>query len=291
VEARHRPVLLGETLELMAVRDGGRYLDGTLGLGGHAEAILERSAPHGTLTGSDRDAEALALAGERLARFGARARLLHADYRALPALLAEGERFDAILLDLGISSWQVDSPERGFSFGSAGPLDMRMDRSEEQTAFDLVNRLKERELADLIYTLGEEHASRQIARAIVAARPLATTTALATVVRRAAGRSRRPGLDPATLTFQALRIAVNRELEGLGDALATLARRLSPGGRLVVIAFHSLEDRIVKQTFRDLAKTGFALLTKKPIRPSDSEVRDNPRSRSAKLRALQAIAA
>jgi len=284
----HEPVLLAEALELLAVRPEGRYLDGTVGLGGHAEAILRQSEPNGTLLGVDRDSEALAAAAERLRRFGDRASLVHGDYREIPKLLGR-ERVDGILLDLGVSSLQLDSPDRGFSFRAEGPLDMRMDRSQGQTAAELVNRLPERELADLIYRYGEERASRRIARAIVEARRrerIATTSQLASIVRRAAGRSRRPGLDPATRTFQALRIQVNRELEGLADCLRRLADCLAPGGRLVVIAFHSLEDREVKQTFRELSGSGFALLTKKPRSPGPEESAQNPRSRSARLRAL-----
>ncbi len=284
----HRPVLLAETLELLAVRPGGFYVDGTLGLGGHALAILERSAPDGRLLGVDRDSETLARAAERLASFGARARLLHADYRELPELLKD-ERPDGILLDLGVSSVQLDTVERGFSFQSDGPLDMRMDRSHGETATEVVNRMREIELADLIYRFGEEPASRRIARAIVAERRrgrITTTTQLAALVRRNAGRSRRPGLDPATRTFQALRIHVNRELEGLAGTLGALARCLAPQGRLAAIAFHSLEDREVKLSFRALCREGFRALTKKPTRPADAELRQNPRARSARLRGL-----
>lgn len=284
----HQPVLLAEALELLAVRPGGRYVDGTVGLGGHAEAVLQASAPSGSLLGVDRDSEALQAAGERLRPFGDRVRLEHGDYREIPRLLGE-DQADGILLDLGVSSLQLDASDRGFSFRAQGPLDMRMDRSHGQTAEELVNRLPERELADIIYRYGEERASRRIARAIVEARRrgrIATTTELANLVRGAAGRSRRPGLDPATRTFQALRIQVNRELEGLADCLRRLADCLAPAGRLVVIAFHSLEDREVKQTFRDLAGRGFGLLTKKPLSPAEAEVARNPRAHSARLRAL-----
>jgi 16S rRNA (cytosine1402-N4)-methyltransferase len=289
----HEPVLLAETLELLAVRPGGFWVDGTVGLGGHAAAILERSAPDGRLLGLDRDAETLAEAGRRLERFGDRVRLLHADHREIPALLA-GEAADGILLDLGVSSVQLDSAERGFSFQADGPLDMRMDRSHGETAAEVVNDLREDDLANVIYRFGEEPSSRRIARTIVDARrrsPIATTAELASLVRRSARRTRRPGLDPATRTFQALRIYVNREIDGLGTALGDIARRLAPGGRFAVIAFHSLEDREVKQTFRGLANEGFRLLTKKPVRPGDDEVRRNPRSRSARLRAVERIPA
>lgn len=283
----HQPVLLAETLELLAVKPGGFYVDGTVGQGGHSEEILRRSAPDGRLLAADRDPEALAACAARLQSFGGRARFVQADFRELPSHLV-GQAVDGILLDLGLSSAQLDDPERGFSFQADGPLDMRMDRSSGETAAEVVNRWPEKDLADLIYRFGEEPASRRIARAIVAARKTArirTTAELGAIVRGAAGRAR-PGLNPATRTFQALRIHVNRELQGLGDALSALARSLAPGGRLVVIAFHSLEDREVKQAFRALEGEGFRRLTRKPGRPTDDEVRRNPRARSARLRAL-----
>jgi 16S rRNA (cytosine1402-N4)-methyltransferase len=288
-DAGHVPVLLAEVLELLAVRPGGLWVDGTVGLGGHAEAVLRASAPEGRLLALDRDTETLARARERLRAYAARVRLEPGDYRELPERLA-GERADGILLDLGVSSAQLDDPERGMSFQADGPLDMRLDRRGGQTAADVVNRLPEKELADLIYAYGEERASRRIARAIVRARehaPIRTTGELAQIVRRAAPRSGRRGLDPATRTFQALRIHVNRELDGLGDALARIAACLAPRGRMTVIAFHSLEDRAVKTTFRDLSRGGYALLTRKPVRPSEVETRSNPRARSARLRALR----
>jgi 16S rRNA (cytosine1402-N4)-methyltransferase len=287
--AAHEPVLLAETMELLDVRRGGLYVDGTLGLGGHAAEILRRSAPHGRLLGFDRDAETLSLARARLSAFGPRATLAQANFRELPERLADRAP-DGVLLDLGMSSVQLDDPERGFSFRVDGPLDMRMDRAFGATAADVVNRTPERELADLIFRYGEERASRRIARAIVEARRrgrIATTAELAAIVRRSAGRSRRPGLDPATRTFQALRIHVNGELEGLEAALQALALALAPGGRLAVIAFHSLEDRASKQALRALAaQGGFELLTRKPVRPGLDECRRNPRSRSARLRAI-----
>jgi 16S rRNA (cytosine1402-N4)-methyltransferase len=288
VRPLHIPVLRDECLELLAVRPGGFYVDGTLGMGGHARELLLRSAPDGRVLGLDRDAESLAVAARELGEAPERLRLLHADFRELPSLLAE-ERPDGILLDLGISSAQLDDPERGFSFAADGPLDMRLDRSRDATAADLVNRLPEKALADMIYRFGEEPASRRIARDIVAERRRArirTTGQLAAIVRRAARRGRRPGQDPATRTFQALRIHVNRELESLGSSLESLARCLAVGGRLVVIAFHSLEDREVKQAFRGLAAEGFRILTRKPVRPGPAELGANPRSRSARLRAL-----
>lgn len=287
-DAGHVPVLLAETLELVAVRPGGLFVDGTVGLGGHATAVLRATAPDGRLLGLDRDGETLERARQRLAEFGERARLEQADYREIPERLG-GEKADGILLDLGISSAQLDDAERGFSFQAEGPLDMRMDRRSGPTAADLVNRMRERDLADLLYEYGEEPASRRIARAIVLARErqrITTTTELADIVRRAAPPRRRPGLHPATRTFQALRIRVNRELEGLGAAFEGAARCLKPGGRLAVISFHSLEDRAAKEAFRSLAGRGFRLLTKKPVRPGDAEVRENPRARSARLRAV-----
>jgi 16S rRNA (cytosine1402-N4)-methyltransferase len=294
----HEPVLLEETMELLAVSAGGFWVDGTVGLGGHAREILRRSAPDGTLLGLDRDPRALDHARARLAEFGDRARLQQADYRQLPGLLG-GRRPRGVLLDLGVSSLQLDDPERGFSFQREGPLDMRMDPGQHTTAADLVNRLPERELADLIYRWGEERGSRRVARSIVWARtraPLRTTTELAAAVRRALprrghGRGRGPGIDPATRTFQALRIAVNAELENLGPFLETVVEGLEEGGRLAVIAFHSLEDREVKQAFRALAGRGHRLLTKKPLRPGEEEERRNPRSRSARLRGIERAAA
>ena len=290
--ALHEPVLLAESMELLAVRPGGFWVDGTVGAGGHAAEILRRSAPDGRLLAADRDADALAAAAETLAPYGERARLVHGDYRELPDLLEEAP--NGILLDLGVSSMQLDRSERGFSLKSDGPLDMRMDPRGGITAADVVNRLPEAALADIIYRYGEERAARRIARRIVERRrraPFRGTQELAEVVRSAARRPRGGAIDPATLTFQALRIHVNRELEGLGDALGRLARRLAPGGRLVVIAFHSLEDREVKQAFRSAAAEGFRILTRKPARASDEEVRRNPRARSARLRAIEREAA
>jgi 16S rRNA (cytosine1402-N4)-methyltransferase len=288
----HEPVLLAEVMELLAVRPGGRYIDGTVGLGGHASEVLRRCGPDGTLAGFDRDPQALARAGERLAPFGDRVRLQHARYSEIPQHVAEASA-DGILLDLGVSSLQLDDPERGFSFRREGPLDMRMDPRDETTAADVVNHLLERDLADVIYQYGEERASRRIARFIVDARrrrPFTTTTELADVVRRALGGKRGP-IDPATRTFQALRIHVNRELEELPESLPALARTLKPGGRLAVISFHSLEDREVKHTFRELGRAGYAVVTRKPVRPGDDECERNPRARSARLRVLEREAA
>ena len=287
---RHEPVLLAEVLEGLQVRPGGLWVDGTVGLGGHASAILETSAPGGRLYAFDRDGEALRLAEARLASAKQRALFVHADFRAIPDTLG-AERASGVLLDLGVSSLQLDTPERGFSFQKDGPLDMRLDRSEPRSARDAVNRLPERELADVIYRYGEEHASRRVARAIVEARrrsPIETTVELAAIVRRAARG--RPGLDAATKTFQALRIHVNRELEGLGEALRAIALCLAPGGRFAVISFHSLEDREAKNAFRELGREGFRVVTRKPLGAGADEVRRNPRARSAKLRILERAA-
>jgi 16S rRNA (cytosine1402-N4)-methyltransferase len=290
-DASHVSVLLDETLELLAVRPGGLWVDGTVGLGGHAAALLRASAPDGRLLGLDRDTETLERARRVLGVFGARVRLEAGDYRQIPERLGD-ERAQGVLLDLGISSAQLDDPGRGFSFQADGPLDMRMDRRQGETAAEVVNHLPEKELADLIYAYGEERRSRRIARAIVREReraPIRTTAELAEIVRRASPGGVRRGarrVHPATRTFQALRIHVNRELEGLGEALEQIAGCLAPEGRLAVIAFHSLEDRAVKTTFRELSRRGHRLVTRKPVRPSEAETRENPRSRSARLRVL-----
>jgi 16S rRNA (cytosine1402-N4)-methyltransferase len=290
----HVPVLREEVLALLQPRPGGHYLDATVGLGGHAEAILRASAPDGTLLGVDRDGEALALARQRLAPFGPRVTLVQGRFEELADLPGIGKGFDGILFDLGSSWLQIDSAERGFSFGREGPLDMRMDRSAGQTAADLVNRLSERELADLIFRWGEERWSRRIARAIVEARrraPIRTTTELASLAAGAIPRRAWPRhIHPATRTFQALRIAVNDELSGLGRALEEAVTLLRPRARAAVISFHSLEDRIVKQTWRGLEVSGRArVLTKRPITPGETEVVSNPRARSAKLRAVERV--
>jgi 16S rRNA (cytosine1402-N4)-methyltransferase len=290
----HVPVLVAEAIAILRPRPGGFYLDATVGLGGHAEAILRASEPTGTLLGIDRDAEALALARQRLAAYGQRVILLQGRYEDLTDLVGAGRQFDGILFDLGASSLQLETAVRGFSFGREGPLDMRMDRSVGDTATDLVGRLSERELADLIFRWGEERWSRRIAEAIVEARrrsPIRTTTALAEVVARAIPRAAWPRhIHPATRTFQALRIAVNDELMGLGRALEEAAGHLRPGACVTAISFHSLEDRIVKQTWRRLeAAGGMRILTKRPMTPGEAEAAANPRARSAKLRALERL--
>jgi len=291
----HVPVLTVEALRFLQPERGGLFVDCTVGLGGHARALLEAGATR--LIGLDRDADALAIARATLARWSDRIELVHADYRSLDEVLdARGITLvDGALADLGVSSLQFDAEGRGFSFQRDEPLDMRMDRSRGETAADLLGRAGETEIADAIFTFGEERFSRRIARAIVEGRheaPIATTGRLASIVRRVIPRRGHMRIDPATRTFQALRIWVNRELEGLDAFLQRAARRLQAGARLVVIAFHSLEDRIVKHTLRALEHATDAavrVLTKKPLVPTEEEVRRNPRARSAKLRAAERL--
>jgi len=288
--------MVAEVLAHLRPERGGVFVDCTVGLGGHARAVLEAGASR--VLGLDRDQDALRLAGERLAPWRDRVELIHADYRQLPAVLSERgiEAIDGALADLGVSSMQFDAPGRGFSFRVDEPLDMRMDRSAGPTAADLIQQVPEEELANIIFEFGEERFSRRIARAIVDARgtsPLRSTGQLASIVRRAVPRRGYQRIDPATRTFQALRIWVNRELDGLDTFLRDAVRRLREQARLVVISFHSLEDRIVKQTFRAVEKGGelaLRVLTKRPLTASDEEVARNPRARSAKLRAAERIA-
>ena len=292
----HVPVLTAEALRYLRAERGGIYIDCTVGLGGHARALLEAGATR--VIGLDRDLQALAVARATLGPWAERVELVHADYRDLDQVLDQrGIRLvDGALADLGVSSLQFDTPGRGFSFQRDEPLDMRMDTSGGDTAADVVARSSERELADGIFAYGEERFSRRIARAIVTARreqPIETTGRLAAIVRRALPRRGHMRIDPATRTFQALRIWVNRELEGLDRFLEAAVRRLNAGARLVVITFHSLEDRIVKHTLRALGQSREAavnVLTKKPIVPSGEERRRNPRARSAKLRAAERVA-
>src|SRR5262245_24141286 len=306
----HRPVLLRETLAALAVRPGGFWVDGTVGAGGHAEAILRATSPGGRLLGCDRDAESLETARNRLAPFGERVVLRHADYRRLPDILDEigVPAVAGVLLDLGISSLQLDDPERGFSFQKDGPLDMRIDRTQPTTAADLVNSLPEESLAAILKEHGEEKAAVRIARAILQERaraPITSTRRLAGIV-AAAAHGRGPSrIHPATRTFQALRIATNREIEGLDSLIERAAARLQPGGRIAVISFHSLEDRIVKRSLRGLTRRCVCprdlpicacgrpglvrLITAKAVRPSAEEARLNPRSRSARLRAAERL--
>jgi 16S rRNA (cytosine1402-N4)-methyltransferase len=303
----HQAVLLQEVIEALQPHPGGIYLDATVGAGGHATALLQASAPDGQLFGLDQDKSALEIAEHQLAQFGHRVHLFHANFDRLAEVVKTHQipKADGILLDLGVSSMQLDQPERGFSFQADGPLDMRMDATTGPTAADLVNRLPEDELANLIYRYGEERQSRRIARAIVKARPIERTVELARIVARAsgAGQPSRAKIHPATRTFQALRIATNDELGALERALPQAIECLKRGGRLAVISFHSLEDRIVKNYFKQESqdcicppeqpvctcrhKATIDIITKRPITASLDEIDANPRARSAKLRVVE----
>lgn len=305
----HLPVMVPEVLRVLDVHAGGSYVDGTVGLGGHAEAILD-AAPGGRLFGLDQDPAALEAARVRLARFGDGAVLAHGNFRDLGehARKAGFGAVDGVLMDLGVSSMQLDTPERGFSFQGDQALDMRMDPTSELTAAEIVNTWDEEEIANVIYRYGEERRSRAIARAIVARRPLRGTRELVNAIEQAVGRGRERQIHPATLTFQALRIAVNQELDSLEEALPQAHGLLDgAGARLAVIAFHSLEDRIVKDYLR-LESTDcvcpprtpqcvcghvatLRLVTRRAMRPSPAEVAANPRARSARLRAAEALEA
>jgi 16S rRNA (cytosine1402-N4)-methyltransferase len=310
--APHRPVLLEETLKFLAPERGGLFVDCTVGLGGHSEAILKSSTDTRVL-GIDRDPEALAYSRQRLASFGDRFRAIHANFRDIATILQEANERDpnGILVDLGVSSLQFDSPERGFSFRFDAPLDMRMDPTIGPTAADLLQQLPEAEIARIIFEYGEERHSRRIARRIVERReqgkPITTTAELAELVRVAVGGGRkRDQIHPATRTFQALRIAVNHELEGLEEFVETAVDLLIPDGRFVGISFHSLEDRILKRELRRLsghcqcpprlpvcscgARKAVEVLTRRPVVPGAREVEENPRARSAKLRACRKLA-
>jgi 16S rRNA (cytosine1402-N4)-methyltransferase len=302
----HRPVMLREALDWLRPRPAGVYCDATVGYAGHAQAILEASAPDGRLVGIDRDAQALEQARSRLRDYADRVTLVHAPFSRLKEVLetAGALPLDGCLVDLGVSSPQLDRAERGFSFRQSGPLDMRMDASAGPTAAEYLGQIGEAELTAILLELGEERYARRIARAIVEARrsgPLDTTGALAALVARAVPR-REHHKDPATRTFQALRMAVNRELPELERLLADAPGCLRPGGRLVIIAFHSLEDRLVKHRMRELAfqprnergapvgSPAWQVLTKRPVTPSEAELAENPRARSAKLRAAERVA-
>lgn len=302
----HTPVLYQNVLAALKPRSAGRYIDGTVGAGGHAAGILEESSPDGMLLGLDRDPEALQLAHQHLEQYQTRVTLRQSSYSQMAAVANElGWRgVDGILLDLGLSSMQLSNPARGFSFQHDGPLDMRFDPDSPSRAADLVNLLEEDELAEILSRFGEEPRARRVARAIIAARPLETTSELARVVARSAGKSR-PGLNPATRTFQALRIAVNQELDQLEQGLQAALELLEPGGRLVVIAFHSLEDRIVKQFMRRESQdcicppqqpvctcehvATLSLPSRRPQGASQAEIEQNPRSRSARLRVAERV--
>ena len=294
-EVGHVSVLLKEAIDFLAVQRGGTYIDATVGLGGHSYEIAKRLGAAGHLIGVDKDPAALELARERLQPSSElegdwpQITLLHGSFAKI------GERFgsasaDGLLADLGVSSLQLRDTKRGFSFQAEGALDMRMNPQAELTAEQVVNRLDERTLADLIYEFGEERRSRRIARAIVRSRPIRTSTQLAEVIAAAARPMKSERIHPATRTFQALRIFVNRELDDLQALLKAAPRVLKPGGRLVIISFHSLEDRIVKDALRDGVKQNYyGLLTKKPVSPGEEEIDRNPRSRSAKLRAAERV--
>jgi 16S rRNA (cytosine1402-N4)-methyltransferase len=294
--AGHVPVLLKEAIDFLAVRRGGTYLDATVGLGGHSYEIAKRLGALGHLIGLDKDPAALGIAQAKLlgATDWPQIKLIHGSF----ADIAKEQRaatIDGILADLGVSSLEFGNPARGFSFQAEGPLDMRMNPQAELTAEQVVNHSDERELADVIYEFGEERRSRRIARAIVRSRPIRTTVQLADVVSAAArpmklGQKGYDRIHPATRTFQALRIFVNRELDELRGLLDAAPQMLKPGGRVVIISFHSLEDRIVKDAFREGVKQGhYRILTKKPVTPGDEEIDRNPRARSAKLRAAERV--
>jgi 16S rRNA (cytosine1402-N4)-methyltransferase len=303
--APHQPVLYQAIIHALRPKSPGLYVDGTVGAGGHARGILEACAPDGRLLGLDLDPQALALARETLAPHRQRVRLVQASYSSLLEILAEcgWMQVDGVLLDLGVSSMQLDTPERGFSFREDGPLDMRFDPQAPVSAADLVNRLPEAELADLLFRYGEERRARRIARAVVRARPLKTTGSLAALV--ASVSTRGEAQHPATRTFQALRIAVNRELQAVESVLPQAVTALKPGGRLAVISFHSLEDRIVKEFFRRESRdcicpprqpactcghtATLKEVVRKPVRPDPAETRRNPRARSARLRIAEKL--
>ena len=293
-EPEHLPVMLEETLRCLAPRPGETMLDGTLGLGGHAVEILSRLSPGGELIGLDRDPEALALAAKRLDGVGGAYRLLHGTFDRVGELLKELEissdgAFDGLLLDLGVSSMQLDRAERGFSFRNDGPLDMRMDRGEEESAASWLAQAPVEEIARVIRRYGEEPQAGKSARAIDRGRrerPITTTTELSSLIEELVPR-RGKKIHPATKTFQAIRIAVNRELDCLRDALEKLDRYMKPGGRVVVLSYHSLEDRLVKTVFRDRVREGLFISHPDGLqRPTQTEVQSNPRSRSARLRAV-----
>lgn len=294
----HAPVLVEEICLWLNPVPNGIYVDCTLGAGGTSLKILEKSGNNAHIIGLDRDHQALAYAKETLNKFGKSIRIFNGNFSHIQDFVHEAgyEKVDGIIFDLGVSSLQLDQPERGFSFSLSGPLDMRMDQTQGIAAADLVNRLPEKELADLIFTYGEERYSRRIARAIVEARQtglIHTTQSLVAVLERALPFAYKKGrLHFATRTFQALRIRVNRELEVLEPALRDAVELLKEGGRICVVAFHSLEDRIVKHTFRSMAQSEcsrISLLTKKPVIPGESEIRINPRARSAKLRVAERV--
>jgi 16S rRNA (cytosine1402-N4)-methyltransferase len=284
----HTPVLVEEAIRFLDPRSGGRFIDATLGAGGHTRALLERTAPDGKVLAIDQDQSALSGAAQALVSFGSRVQLVHSNFRDVGTIAAElgFTECDGVLADVGISSVMVDDPSRGFSFMREGPLDMRMDRTQALTAAEVVNTYSEKEIADILYTYGEERRSRPLARSIVRSRPLHKTTDLVGAIERVSGGPRHGRIHPATRTFQALRIYVNDELKSLEAFVDSSMTVVRPAGRVVVITFHSLEDRIVKQKFRMPAVPG-RVLTKKVVTGTDVELRRNPRARSAKLRAWE----
>jgi 16S rRNA (cytosine1402-N4)-methyltransferase len=284
----HYPVMLAESLEYLAIKPDGRYLDCTAGLGGHSGAIAARLTRGGKLISNDRDAQSLELARANTAEWADRIEFRQGSFSELVESDLAAVNFDGLIADLGVSRYQLTGPERGFSFQAEGPADMRMDQSRGVTAAELLNHSAEKAIADWLYQYGEERRARKIAGAIVRARPIRSTLHLAGVVERAAPRT--GPLHPATRTFMALRIVVNREQEELDALLEAAPRMVKPGGRIVIISFMSLEDRKVKESFRELKRTGRALiLTKKPLTPGEEETRINPPSRSAKLRAAEIV--
>ncbi|MCP4679939.1 MAG: 16S rRNA (cytosine(1402)-N(4))-methyltransferase RsmH [Deltaproteobacteria bacterium] len=305
----HEPVLCESVLKLISPVPGGVYCDATIGGGGHAEKMLEASAPDGRLVGIDRDPEAVSAARERLARFGERVSIFHGQFAEIEELLTKAgvSRLDGLLVDLGVSSHQLDTAARGFSFMRIGPLDMRMDQTQTETAMTLLERLSEDELADLIYRFGGERFSRRVARSIKrieAEGRLNTTAELAIAVQRVVGRHQSGGIDPATRTFQAIRIAVNNEIGQLEELLSILPEPLATGGRAVIISFHSLEDRLVKRRFKELAEpcvcpSGMPVcncpppqveyLTRRAVRVGPGEMKKNSRARSSRARAVRRI--
>lgn len=286
----HTPVLIDEVLQFLDPHPAGRFIDATLGAGGHTRAILERTAPDGSVLALDQDETAIEQAAPMLQSYGSRVILVRANFREIPRVAAQCGFLgaDGVLADIGISSMMVDDASRGFSFMREGPLDMRMDRSQPLTAADIVNTYSEKEIADIIYQYGEERRSRAIASSIVRARPINLTADLARAVQRVMGGPRYGKIHPCTRTFQALRIAVNDELRALESFLDGSMTVLRSGGRLVVISFHSLEDRIVKNKFRSPGVPG-RVLTKKVVTAGESEISRNSRARSAKLRAWEKI--
>jgi 16S rRNA (cytosine1402-N4)-methyltransferase len=284
----HTPVLVDEVIQFLDPRPGGRFIDATLGAGGHTRAILDRTSPDGRMLVFDQDESALAAAKETLQSFGSRVQFIHSNFREVATCAAQYGFLgcDGVLADIGISSMMVDDPSRGFSFMREGPLDMRMDRTQALTAADVVNTYSEKEIADILYTYGEERRSRPIARSIVRSRPMRQTTDLVRAIERVSGGPRHGQIHPATRTFQGLRIYVNDELKSLESFLDSSMTVVRSGGRIVLITFHSLEDRIVKQRFRAPAVPG-RVLTKKVVTATDAEVQRNPRARSAKLRAWE----